>query len=181
MSTDTIKSIAAGLITIPSRPVHHEALLDSALTSALAMYSAVRPLLLCATLSGAPTAGADEQGDYAEFNDIPLSSGILYATTIIAAGEHYKHRIVGATANGASVRIYAALSGTISLTIWRPAAHAADAVTWPAHHEALIALMCASFYLNGVSLSDPDVRRSEMLQSLAASYLGRAQATLSQS
>ncbi|MCL5275120.1 MAG: hypothetical protein M1434_10315, partial [Chloroflexi bacterium] len=84
MSTETIKSIATGLITIPSRPVHHEALLDSALTSALAMYSALRPLLLCATLSGAPVAGADEQGDYAEFSDIPLSSGILYATAKMA-------------------------------------------------------------------------------------------------
>ncbi len=181
MTTETIKTIAAGLITIPSRPVHHEALLDSALTSALAMYSATRPLLLCSTFAGTGARGTDESGDYTEFANVPLDSGILFASMVSVDGDQYRHRIAAVGAGGATVRVYASLSGTVTLSIWRPAAHDAGAVTWPAHHEAIIALMTASFYLNGVSLSDPDTRRAEMLQSLGAAYLGRAQATLSQS
>ena len=44
--------------------------------------------------------------------------------------------------------------------------------------QAIIALMCASFYLNAVSLVEPDIRRAEMIQSIAASYYGRATSTL---
>ena len=181
MTTDTIKTIAAGLLTVPSRPVHHEALLDSALTSALALYSALRPLLLCSTASSTGTQGVDEQGDYTEFSGIPLSSGIMFAVMIAVSGDQYKHRIIATVAPNATVRVYAKLTGTVTLSIWRPASHESSAITWPAHHEAIIALMTASFYLNGYSLTDPDVRHAEMLQAVAASYFGRASATLNQS
>ncbi len=180
MTTDTIKSIATGLITIPSRPIHHEALLDSAFTSALALYSSLRPLMLCATFAATGARGSDEQGDYTEFANVPLTSGIMFASMLTVSGDQYKHRITAATVSGATVRLYAKLSGTVTLAIWRPAAHDSTLITWPAHHEAVIALITASFYLNGVSLSDPDTRHAEMLQAVAASYFGRASSTLNQ-
>jgi hypothetical protein len=180
MSTDTIKQIAAGLITIPSRPVHHEALLETSLYSAVAFYSALHPLMLCTLVADAPGSGSDELGDYAEFINVPLASGIMSATAIMIAGEQYRFRITTVTASVATVRVYAKVSGTTTLEIWRPAAHATSATTWPAHHEAIIAMITASFYLNAVSLTNADYRYAEMLQAVAASYFGRAQATLQQ-
>lgn len=178
MSTDTIKQIAAGLITIPSRPVHHEALLETSLYSAIAFYSALKPLQLCAIISATPASGSDELGDYAEFENIPLSSGIMAANALLIAGEQYEFRVASTTVTSATVRVYIKATGTMSLEIWRSAAHSADAVTWPAHHEAIIAMIAASFYLNAVSLTSADYRYAEMLQAVASSYFGRAQATL---
>ncbi len=178
MSTDTIKQIAAGLITVPSRPVHHEALLETALYSAVAYYSALKPLMQCVTVADTPANGSDELGDYAEFEAIPLSSGIMAATSVMIAGEQHVFRVTSAGASMATVRVYTVVRGTTTLEIWRPAAHAISAVTWPAHHEAIIAMVTASFYLNAVSLANADYRYAEMLQAVAASYFGRAQATL---
>jgi len=180
MSTDTIKQIAAGLITIPSRPVHHEALLETSLYSAMAYYSSLRPLVLSTPVADVPGYGSDELGDYSEFSNVALATGIMYAAMISVAGEQYKFRVASASATSAIVRVYARLSGTITLEIWRPAPHATTAVTWPAHHEAVIAMFTASFYLNAVSLTSADYRYAEMLQAVAASYFGRAQATLQQ-
>ena len=176
MSITTIKSIAIGLISIPQRPSHHEALLDTALTSALAAYSAQRPLIQgVATSIPDVNTGSDEQGDYIE-GLVPLSTGIAYATMITLSGEQYKFRLVSLASPNAMVRVYTATNAEI--TIWHPTAHDTSAESWPAHHEAIIALMCASFYLNAVALAEPDVRRAEMIQSIAASYYGRATSTL---
>ena len=180
MSIDTIKTIATGLLSVPSRPVHFEDLLASSLVSAIAFYSAMRPLLLVTTVTATPTIGTDEQGAYSQFATVLLSSGIMYARKITVNGEQYQFRIVSATATTASVRVYATLTGSSVLSIWRPDAHAITAITWPAHHEAIIAMLCASFYLNSYSLVNADYQYSEMLQAVAASYFGRAQATLQQ-
>src|SRR5690349_8184306 len=157
MTIATIKSIAIGLISIPQRPQHHEALLDTALTSALAAYSAQRPLLQ-GTAASIPdvNTGSDEQGDYIE-GLVPLSTGIAYATMITmspsnGSGEHAprKVRLVSLASPNAMVRVYTASNAEIP--IWHPTAHTTTAESWPAHHEAIIALMCASFYLNAVAL-----------------------------
>lgn len=180
MSTDTIKQIAAGLITIPSRPVHHEALLETSLVSAIAFYSALRPLTLCVLVTDVPAGANDELGACVEFNNVSLASGILYATKVTIAGEQYPFRVTTTTSSTATVRVYATVSGTTTLEVWRPAPHSTSIVTWPAHHEAIIAMMAASFYLNAVSLTNTDYRYAEMLQAVASSYFGRAQATLQQ-
>ncbi|HEY3289316.1 MAG TPA: hypothetical protein VGK87_04235 [Anaerolineae bacterium] len=180
MSTDTIKQIAVGLITIPSRPVHHEALLETSLVSAIAFYSALRPLMLCVSVTDVPSGASDELGACIEFTNVPISSGILYATKVTIAGEQYPFRVTSTTASTVTVRVYTNASGTTALEVWRPAPHAAAIVTWPAHHEAIIAMMAASFYLNAVSLTNTDYRYAEMLQAVASAYFGRAQATLQQ-
>ena len=179
MSIDTIKAIATGLISIPSRPVYYEDLLNTSIVSAIAFYSSMRPLLLMTSATAVPTAGSDDKGDYSEFAGIALSTGIVYARKITVLGEQYEFRLKAITTT-ATVRVYGSFSGSTTLGIWGPAAHATTAVTWPAHHEAIIALITASFFLNAVSLVNADYRYSEMLQAVAASYFGRAQATLSQ-
>jgi hypothetical protein len=179
MSSETIKTLAIGLISPANRPVHHEGLLDAALRSAIATYSATQPCLTAEAYSCAGQPATDEQGACMEYQ-VPLSSGAAYAVMITIAGEQYKHRLIYASATEATLRIYGAPSETQALTIWRPAAHDPAIPTWPPHHEALIALMAASFYLNALSLQEPDAQRAELIQSLAASYYGRAATTLSQ-
>lgn len=176
MTIDTIKSITVGLISLPSRPQHHEALLSAALTSALAAYSAAHPLLLASSVSATGTAASDEQGAYTQF-DIPLSSGILGAAYITISDEQYKHRIVSAGAVNAAARVYGEFSGAQTLTIWRPQTHSAAQTTWQAHHEFIIALLCASFYLTAVALHEADARRAELTHTIANTYYDRAIAT----
>lgn len=173
MSIDTIKSISIGLISLPSRPQHHEALLDAALTSALAAYSAAHPLLLASSVTATGSAGNDEQGAYTQF-DIALSSGILGAAYITIGDEQYKHRVISVGASNASVRVYAEFSGSQSLAIWRPHMHNTASATWAAHHEIIIALLCASFYLTAVALYEADPRRAELAHSIANTYYDRA-------
>ena len=179
MSTDSIKTLAVGLISLPSRPLHHEGLLDAALRAAVAAYSATQPRLTAEVRNCDGQPGSDELGAYVEYQ-APLTAGISYAVTITIEGEQYKHRLICSDATNATVRVYGAPLGTQALTIWRPASHDPAIATWPPHHEAIIALMTASFYLNAVSLQEPDAQRAELIQSLAASYYGRAATTLSQ-
>ena len=179
MSTDTIKTLAIGLISTPSRPQHHEALLTVALRSAVAAYSATQPRIIAEVRNVDGLPGTDELGTYAEFQ-VPLSTGISYATLLTVEGEQYKYRVVYSDASSAGVRLYGAPAGPQALTIWRPVPHDPAVPTWPPHHEAIIALMTASFYLNALSLQEPDTPRAEMIQSLAAAYYGRAATTLQQ-
>ena len=179
MSTDSIKILAIGLISPPNRPLHHEGLLDAALRSAIAIYSATQPRLTAEVCNCEGQPGTDEQSAFMEYQ-APLSSGISYAVTITIAGECYKHRLIYSGTSNATLRVYGAPPGSQALTIWHPAAHDPAIPTWPPHHEALIALMTASFYLNALSLQEPDTSRAELIQSLAASYYGRAATTLSQ-
>src|SRR5947209_640914 len=123
MSIATIKSIAIGLISIPQRPQHHEAMLDTALTSALAAYSVQRPLLMSVQADDeAPVPGTDEQGDYLDCA-IPLDTGIAYATMITTVlGEQYKFRLVNIPYPDsivATVRVYGAPAGKIVVNVWR--------------------------------------------------------------
>lgn len=177
MSADTIKTLAIGLISPPSRVRHHEALLASALRTALAAYSALQPCLTAESVNAEGIAGSDELGAYAEFQ-VPLSTGVVYATQVTLGGEGYRHRLISCGPSNASVRVYGALAGTRALTIWRPGPHDPAVPTWPPHHEALIALMTASFYLNALSLQETDPTRADLIQSLAAAYYGRAATTL---
>jgi hypothetical protein len=181
MTTATIQTIAIGMISLPQRPQHHEALLQNALTAALAAYSAACALPQAVTCTATGVNGADPQGDYTQF-DLPLSSGVTFATTLSIDGQQYTPRLVGVnTVNGtAAMRVYAALTGEVTLTVWRPGAHTVSAETWPPHHEAVIAMLCASFYLNALALHEADLRRAELMQSIAASYYGRALNTLQQ-
>jgi hypothetical protein len=188
MSTDTIKTIAIGLISVPSRPTYHEALLTTALQAAIAAYSALRPLRQAVTYTNlvedvptAGTAGVDEDGAYLLYT-IPLSTGIHYATEVSIAGDNYKFRLISISSTDATVKIYTDLtdSSAADVTIWRPVAHSPDVMTWPGHHEIIIAFMVASFYLNAQSLLGSNFQWSEMVQQLAASYYGRASATLTQ-
>ena len=173
MTIDTIKSISIGLISLPSRPQHHEALLDAALTSALAAYSAAHPLLLASSVTSTGSAGNDEQGAYTQF-EIALSSGILGAAHIAIGDEQYKHRIVSVDASNVTARVYGEFGGSQTLTIWRALAHISASATWPAHHEIVIALLCASFYLTAVALHEADARRAELAHSIANTYYERA-------
>jgi hypothetical protein len=190
MSTDTIKTIAIGLISVPTRPTFHEALLTTALQAAIAAYSALRPLRQAVTYTNlaedvpaAGTPGVDEDGAYLLYT-IPLTTGIHYATEVTIAGDNYKFRLISISSTDATIKIYIPdLIGdpaAADVTIWRPVAHSPDVMTWPAHHEIIIAFMCASFYLNAQSLLGSNFQWSEMIQQLAASYYGRASATLTQ-
>jgi hypothetical protein len=179
MSTDNIKTLAIGLLSLPGRHCHHEGLLEAAVRSAIATYSAMQPRLVAETCTCEGQAITDEQGTGVEYL-LPLSSSCGYAVKIVIAGEQYRHRILSCSTSAATLRVYGAPAGTQTLVIWHAGAHDPAIPTWPPPHEALIALMTASFYLNALSLQEEDVQRAELIQSLAASYYGRAVTTLSQ-
>ncbi len=181
MSIESIKLLAAGLIA-PLRTELAKYLLDQAASSALAMYSALKPLSTSIDVNATiGTADTDERGAFIPF-ELLLTTGILYATMITVAGEQYPHRITGTDATKAYIRIYGftTTDTACNLTVWRPAAHNPTIPTWPPHHEALIALMTASYYLNALALQQSDATLADAIQNVASSYYGRATTTLSQ-
>lgn len=182
MSIETIKTLAIGFISPPTRSSINEAMLALAVPSALALYSTLHPVLTGTGFSAAGgQLGNDEKGSYVEVT-IPLTTGIMFATSLNTNGEHYAHRIAYTTTTDAGVRIYGLPNPSVGLIIeiYGPVAHSPTAVTWPAHHEALIALMAASFYLNALAVQCADANLSDSLQNIAASYYGRASTILGQ-
>lgn len=181
MSIETIKTLALGLISTPDRHMVAEHMLTTAARSALAIYSIYKPLTV---FEGYTTTeaqlGADDKGSYYEI-EVPLSTGILHATAIIVNGEHYQHRIIYTTSTAAAIRVYNVPSTSgFALGIQTSKAHDITTATWPAHHEALIALVTASFYLNALAIQCQDANLSDSYQNLASSYYGRATTTLNQ-
>jgi hypothetical protein len=181
VTIDTIKSLAIGFISPPTRPSIHEAMLAMAARSAIALYSTLRPMTTSVSVNVSGMPGADDKGSYREFQ-IQLTTGILYASAITVSGDLYQHRLVSSDATTAMVRVYGdmPLVDPLPVTIWRPVAHDPLVPTWSPHHEAIIALICAAFYLNALALQEHNAQQSDSIQNIASGYYGRATTMLSQ-
>ncbi|HEY3341542.1 MAG TPA: hypothetical protein VGK81_05970 [Anaerolineae bacterium] len=183
MSIDTIKQLAIGLLCAPTRTPISEPMLTLAVRSAIAMYSTLRPLQLCSPIfMSAGASDVDEKGPYMQLK-LPVSSGILTASMISINGDHYQYRVFSVTSTDAYIAAYGfscAPEDPVTVAIWHPAAHDPDNTTWPLHHEALIAHMAASYFLNAIAINSKDSMLSDSLQNIASAYYGRATTTLTQ-
>jgi hypothetical protein len=183
MSIDTIKQLAIGLLCPPTRTPISEPMLTLAVRSAIAMYSTLRPLQLCSPLQlAAGEIMTDEKGSYMQLT-VPISSNILYASLLSINGDQYQYRIFSVVPPNVYIAVYGFECGPMDqvlIGIWHPAAHDPDNPTWPTHHEAPIALMAASYFLNIMAINSKDSMLSDSIQNIASSYYGRATTTLSQ-